>query len=97
MQYFIWVLKLRPKGIPLASYFEELTKSIQGTNRNIMIDNLFTSIPLAEKLLMKPMNLINTGTLKKNKKGIPPELLQLRSQSVGTPMYCFDQVKTLVI
>ncbi|GFU13135.1 DDE_Tnp_1_7 domain-containing protein [Nephila pilipes] len=56
------------KSIPLASHFvEELTKSIQGTNRNITMDNWFSSIPLAEKLLMKLMNLTIVGTVRKTK------------------------------
>lgn len=85
------------KNMPLASYFvEELTKNIQGTNRNITMDNWFTSIPLAENLLKNPMNLTIVGTVRKNKREIPPELLELRSRSVGTSMYCFDQAKTLL-
>ncbi|GFT41406.1 DDE_Tnp_1_7 domain-containing protein [Nephila pilipes] len=85
------------KGIPFASYFvKESTRSIQGTNRNITTNNWFASISLAEKLLMTPINLTIVGTLKKNEREIPPELLQLRSRTVGISLYCFDQAKTLL-
>ncbi|GBL77143.1 hypothetical protein AVEN_12775-1 [Araneus ventricosus] len=60
------------------------------------MDNWFTLIPLAEKLLMSPMNLTILGTVQKNKREIPPELLQLRSRSIGTVTYCFDKAKTLL-
>ncbi|GFT64620.1 mannose-1-phosphate guanyltransferase alpha-A [Nephila pilipes] len=50
----------KTKGISLVSYFvEELTKRIQGTNRNIRIDDWFTSLPLSEKLLMQANELNN--------------------------------------
>ncbi|GBO16763.1 hypothetical protein AVEN_35239-1 [Araneus ventricosus] len=85
------------KCIPLASYFvEELTRNIQGTNRNITMENWFTSIPLAEKLLTSPMNFTILGTVRKNKRAIPPELLQFRSRRIGTAMYCFDKAETLL-
>ncbi|GFS73720.1 DDE_Tnp_1_7 domain-containing protein [Nephila pilipes] len=68
------------KGIPLTSYFiEDFTRSIHGTNRNITMDNWFASIPLSEKKFMQPMYLTIVGALRKNKKVILPELLQLRS------------------
>ncbi|GFT65233.1 DDE_Tnp_1_7 domain-containing protein [Nephila pilipes] len=85
------------KGISLAPYFiDELTGSIEGTKRNITKDNWFTSIPLAEELLMKLMNITIVGSLKKNIREIPPELQQLLSRSVKISMYCFDQAKTLL-
>ncbi|GFS31709.1 DDE_Tnp_1_7 domain-containing protein, partial [Nephila pilipes] len=88
---------IQTKGFPPTSYFmEELTRSIQVTNKNITMDNWFTSVSLADKLLMKPINLTIVGTLPKNKREIPPELLQLRSRSVGISTYCFDQHKPLL-
>ncbi|GFQ95293.1 DDE_Tnp_1_7 domain-containing protein [Trichonephila clavata] len=91
-------LNTQTKGVHLLSYFvKELTKNIQGTNQNIIMDNWFTSIPLADKLLKIPINFTVVGTIWKNKGEIPPELLELRSQRVGTSMYCFDQAKTLIV
>lgn len=41
-------------SLPSAKYFVlELTKTVQGTNRNITCDNWFTSVPLSNEL-MKP-------------------------------------------
>ncbi|KAK9693224.1 Transposase IS4 [Popillia japonica] len=53
-------------GLPLATHFvRELTKSVQGSNRNITMDNWFTSIPLADELLKEPYSLTIIGTLRK--------------------------------
>ncbi|GFR00710.1 retrovirus-related Pol polyprotein from transposon 412 [Trichonephila clavata] len=45
----------------------------------------------ADKLLNIPMNFAVVGTIRENKQEIPPELFELRSRSVGTSMYWFDQ------
>ncbi|KAI4804290.1 hypothetical protein KUCAC02_025921 [Chaenocephalus aceratus] len=47
-----------------------LSSGIRHTGRNITMDNFFTSIPLAEKLLEKNLTLV--GTLRQNKPDIPP-------------------------
>lgn len=82
-------------GLPLANFYvKELTKSVHGSNRNITMDNWFTSVSLADELLELPYKLTIIGTLRKNKKEIPPELLKNRQR--GTSMFCFDRKKTLV-
>ncbi|GFQ77718.1 DDE_Tnp_1_7 domain-containing protein [Trichonephila clavata] len=79
------------------SYFvEELSRSIQGSNRNMTMNNWFTSILLDDKLVKIPMHFTVVGSIRENKQEILPELLELRSRSVGTSMYYFDQVKTLL-
>jgi len=50
-----------------------LSKLIEGTNRNITADNWFSSIELVEHL--KKRGLTYVGTLRKNKREIPPEFL----------------------
>ncbi|KAJ4449518.1 hypothetical protein ANN_00918 [Periplaneta americana] len=88
---------IAPANQPLADFFvKALTRSVYGTNRNITMDNWFTSIPLASELLKTPYNLTIVGTLRKNKREIPPELLNHKTRKVGTSMICFDQEKTLV-
>ena len=44
-------------------------------SRNLTVDNLYTSIPLAEKLLDRKVTLV--GTVTHNRKGIPSEIKSL--------------------
>lgn len=89
--------KTNTGGLPLANYYvKELTKSVHGSNRNITMDNWFTSIPLADELLQAPYKLTMLGTVRKNKREIPPELLQIKDRQCGSSMFCFDKMKTLV-
>ncbi|KRY57856.1 PiggyBac transposable element-derived protein 4 [Trichinella britovi] len=48
-----------------------------GKGRNIMMDNFFTSIPLAEDLLAEKTTIV--GTLRRNKKEVPSEIIQAKS------------------
>ncbi|GFR31965.1 DDE_Tnp_1_7 domain-containing protein [Trichonephila clavata] len=50
----------------------------------------------ADKLLKIALNFTVVATIEENKREIPPELLELRSRSVGTSMFCFDQDKTIL-
>ncbi|GFR31006.1 hypothetical protein TNCT_702721 [Trichonephila clavata] len=85
------------KRISLSSYFfEEITRNFQLTYRNIAMDNWFISIPLTDKHLKIPINFPVVGTIWRNKLEILPELLELRSQSVGTSMCCLDQAETVL-
>ena len=49
----------------------DLLKPLYGSNRNITVDNFFTSALLAEELRKKKITII--GTLRKNKPEIPIE------------------------
>jgi hypothetical protein len=62
--------------------------SISGSGRNVTVDNWFTSVSLAMKLL-KDHNLTLLGTIGKNKKEIPPQLVQTRNKAVNTSIFCF--------
>lgn len=53
------------------SVVERLVEPISGTNRNVTVDNWFTSLPLCEKLLVDH-HLTLVGTVRKNKKEISP-------------------------
>ncbi|KAG5862384.1 hypothetical protein JTB14_007490 [Gonioctena quinquepunctata] len=89
--------KTETNGLPLAdSYVKELTKSIHGTNRNVTMDNWFTSVPLVDELLQSPYKLTMIGTIRKNEKEITKEFLDEKSRNAKTSMICFDQKKTLV-
>lgn len=72
-------------GLPLGEYFEKkLTRTVHGTNRNITMDNWFTSIPLAKSLIKEPYKLTLVGTLRANKREIPLELHYIKLFSVMT-------------
>lgn len=100
-------------GLPLGEYFvKELTHSIHGSNRNVTMDNWFTSVPLAKKLLQQPYKLTLVGTLRANKREIPDEMKDKKkekknrnqSQSnnpyvprkVDTSMFVYDGPLTLL-
>lgn len=57
-----------------------LVKCIEKSNRNVTMDNYFTSYPLAESLLR--VGLTCLGTMQKNKKEIPPEFITVNRNSV---------------
>ena len=76
-----------------AYYVRKLSEPIHGTNRNLTVDNWFTSIPLAEQML-EQYKLTLLGTLRKNKREIPPSFLN--KKEVGTSLFAFDRNKTIV-
>ncbi|XP_045489690.1 piggyBac transposable element-derived protein 4-like [Pieris rapae] len=86
-----------PQKQPLATFFvKNITSSLHGTNRNITMDNWFTSVSLADELLQSPYNLTLVGTLRSNKREIPKKLHNVKSRAIGTSMFCYDGAKTLV-
>nr|CAI5859758.1 unnamed protein product [Callosobruchus analis] len=62
----------------------KLTENIHGSNRNITMDNWFTSVNLADILVKPPYRLTVLGTLRQNKREIPPEMLHLKGREVGS-------------
>nr|XP_023025985.1 uncharacterized protein LOC111513991 [Leptinotarsa decemlineata] len=76
------------------SLVDRLCEPIHGSGRNITTDNWFTSIPLAEKLIQR--NLTTIGTIRKNKKEIPPEFVQGKNRPIGSSMFGFRKDCTLV-
>lgn len=71
-----------------------LARPIQNTNRNITADNWFSSLELAEYLREKGLTYV--GTLKKNKREIPPSFLPHKNREVGSALYGFTKNVTLV-
>lgn len=55
------------------STVQRMTSHIEGTGRNVTLDNYFTSISLAERLFEKNLTLV--GTLRKNKREIPTSFI----------------------
>jgi hypothetical protein len=60
-----------------ADVVERMISPISGSGRNVTVDNWFTSVLLAMKLL-KDYNLTLLGTTRKNKKEIPPQLVHTK-------------------
>jgi hypothetical protein len=71
-----------------------LTEPIMNSCRNITMDNWFTSVPLAEKLLEKKLTCV--GTIKKNKPDIPQKFLPQRGRAELSSLFGFEDDKTLV-
>lgn len=73
---------------------KRLITPIEGSNRNLTIDNWYTSVPLADYLLTKRITVL--GTMKKNKAEIPKEFLPDKNRAVGSCLFGFQEDKTLV-
>ncbi|XP_069699066.1 piggyBac transposable element-derived protein 4-like [Periplaneta americana] len=86
---------MNTNGKPLAEFFvEELSKPIHGTNRNITVDNWFSSIPLFKAMAQRKLTMV--GTLRKNKPQIPKEMIDIRERNENTSMFAFDNELVLL-
>lgn len=63
------------------------------TGRNVVCDNFFTSIPLAEELLHEHTTLV--GTLRSNKGEIPPEMMPNRNRPEHSSLFGFADNLTI--
>lgn len=71
-----------------------LTQPLYHTNRNVTFDNWFTSIELVK--LLKQRGLTSLGTIRKNKREVPPTFLPNKKRQVGTALYGFTNEITLL-
>lgn len=83
--------RLKNESVP-TYYVRNLSEPIFNTNRNVTTDNWFTSIEAAD--MLKSNNLTLLGTIRKNKREIPP--LFLKPQEEGMAVFAFSNEKTLV-
>jgi len=72
---------------------EKLCAPYFGTNRNVTMDNYFTSKELAESLLSNGLTLV--GTLRKNKACIPPEFQSNKNRETRTTIFGFQNNITI--
>lgn len=72
----------------------DLTQDMQGSGRNVTTDNFFTSLSLAQKLSQKQMTLL--GTIRKNRKELPAELIKVKDRAPLSSMFAFRDDATLV-
>lgn len=88
--------EVRINDEPLSNQIvKKLAEPIYGTNRNITMDNYFTSIPLADDML-KNHKLTIVGTLRHNKREIPPSFLPDRKKEILSSQFAFAEKKTIV-
>jgi hypothetical protein len=62
--------------------------------RNVTVDNFFTSIDLAMELWNNKTTLV--GTLKQNRKGIPPDINNIKNREVKSSKFYFSDQITVV-
>ena len=64
-------------------------QDLQG--RNLTFDNLYTSIPLAEKLLARKMTCV--GTMRHNRKGLPKEVVYYKDREPFSTVVYWEKDK----
>lgn len=84
--------KLENSGLEVV---QRMVQPVSGTGRSITTDNWFTSVPLAETLLVDH-NLTLVGTIRKNKREIPPALVT-KGAPVNANVFAFRKNLTLVV
>lgn len=72
----------------------DMVRPYFGSGRGVTTDNFFTSIPLAEELLRHQLTI--TGTLRANKKEIPPEFAPNSVREEQSSVFGFSNDLTLV-
>lgn len=80
-------------SIPTQSVLH-ICKGIESCNRNITADKWFTSIELLQALKVRGFTYL--GTMKKNKREIPPEFQPHRDRVVGSSLYGFTKDNTIL-
>lgn len=77
------------------SLLSRLCQPISGSNRNVTMDNFFTSMVVANKLL-GDHKLTMLGTIRKNKRELPKEITQPTPRPDKTSMFAFQEKATIV-
>ncbi|CAH2004387.1 unnamed protein product [Acanthoscelides obtectus] len=73
-----------------ASVVLRLIEPISGTGRNVTTDNYFTSVPLANSLLVNH-RITTIGTMRKNKPQITRELLDVKNRPVKSSLFAYGE------
>lgn len=82
---------------PVSHYHvKNLSAPYHGSNRNLTMDNWFSSIPLTLELLRDPINLTVIGTIRKNKRELPECMTTTKNRPVGDIQYLYDGKIVLV-
>ncbi|KAK3894969.1 hypothetical protein Pcinc_001262 [Petrolisthes cinctipes] len=75
-------------------YVRELMRPYFESNRNVTVDNWFTSIPLTQDLFTHGITLL--GTIKAIKPEIPAEMRTVENRTPGSAAFLHDDYMTLV-
>ncbi|KAK3892600.1 hypothetical protein Pcinc_003576 [Petrolisthes cinctipes] len=75
-------------------YVRELMRPYFESNRNVTVDNWFTSIPLTQDLFTHGITLV--GTIKAIKPEIPAEMRTVENRTPGSAAFLHDDYMTLV-
>lgn len=82
-----------PDGVRQTNIGENVVLSLMrpylNAGRNVTMDNFFTTLPLARKLLSNRTTLV--GTLRKNKRYIPLKLRPERQDTIGKNKFAFRE------
>ena len=86
----------RPYGLSNkpADVVRRLAAPISGSGRNITVDNWFTDIDLVQELKEKKLSYV--GTLKRNKRQLPPELVVSKRRKELSSLFGFQKDMMLV-
>ena len=63
----------------------QLTEGLKGSGRNVTADNFFCSLSLAQKLSERKLTLL--GTVRKNRKELPPELVNTKGREACSSLF----------
>ena len=72
----------------------DMVKNLEKSGRNVTCDNFFTSFILGNHLKQK--NLTVLGTIRKNRKEIPQQLLTTKGRQKNTSLFAFNEHGTMV-
>ena len=72
----------------------QLTSPLQGSCRNVTMDNYFTGVPLAKTMLQRKLTIV--GTMKKCKIEIPEYMKPAKSRETKTSIFGFNDKLTMV-
>nr|CAI5862599.1 unnamed protein product [Callosobruchus analis] len=87
------VVHVRPGPVPAVKGLVQPASS----NRNVTMDNWFTSVPLVDRFAEKPFNLSIVGTIRKNKPQLPSQITENKKErQVGTSMFAYTNKSTVV-
>ncbi|KAF4527842.1 hypothetical protein B566_EDAN014644 [Ephemera danica] len=74
---------------------QRLVQCIRGTGRSVAMDNWFTSLALFD-ILLKDYNLTAVGTVRKNKREIPPQFINAKGREPKSTIFGYQKDKVLL-